>query len=257
MALLSRINGVWQNAILRFVLMDNSSSTGGVLTTLTNTSTGLKISAISDLEATGTPYSAAAATVQTIATPGTYVAPSTSMCRFGAVDATNHPGLYELQLLNSRLTPNNASFLVICVQAPGSNCSPQSFILDLSAQVDVRENAGQAITAAAGIQAVNLLQMQGQASLVNLLALELAGRTIGTVTSATFTPSPTQFECSDITLGDSTPVFANKGMLVTSSSGVLKRVGIVLTDIVGTSGRRFTTTALPAALANGDTVIIM
>jgi hypothetical protein len=255
MALLSRITGVWQNVCLRFVLMDNSSTTGGALTTLTPASTGLRISTIADNAAGGTPYTGAA--IQTIASPGTYVAPAAASCRFGSVDQTNHPGLYELQLLNSVLTPANANYLVVTVQAPGSNCSPQSFLIDLSAQVDIEAAGDQLITAAGGIMAVNAVQLGGDSQSVVKLLLELQGRTVGTVTSATFNPTLTQFECSDITDPDATPVYANRGVLVTTSTNVLKRVAVVLTDIVGTSGRRFTTTAMPVVLASGDKIIIM
>lgn len=255
MSLISRINGTFQNAVLRFILMDSSSTVGGTNNSLTNATSGLRISVIADNAAAGTSYTGSA--IQSIATPGTYVAPSAASCRFGPVDMTNHPGMYELQLLNTALTPANANYLIVTVQATGANCSPQSFIIDLSAQVDIESIGDVVISAAGGVLPVNVTQVNGNGPAAVKLYLELAGRTIGTVSAASFTPTTTQFECSDITDTDSTPVYANKGLLVTSSSGMLKRVGVVLTDITGTAGRRFTTTALPAALASGDTIIIM
>src|ERR1700721_2190401 len=81
--------------LIRFNLVN--SSTGQGLTGLTGSSSGLIISTINDVEATATAYTQASSQIQTIATLGTYAAPSASDCRFSQVDATNHPGLYEFQ----------------------------------------------------------------------------------------------------------------------------------------------------------------
>jgi hypothetical protein len=255
MALLSRDNG-WQNGILRCVLMDNTSTTGGALIGLANNSSGLLISTIADVEATPIVYSAAGATIDTVATLGTYAAPAAGHCRFQQVDATNHPGLYELQFLNSRFAVGNASYLIVTIAAAGSHCSPQSFVVDLDAQVDTTAFGGATGFFAGGIPQVNIAQILGIASNATKLANELAGRVTGTVTNATFAPTTTQAEFADITTAASFSVFINRGFLVTSGA-MINMGGVVLGDIVGTSGRRLTFSAMPQAFANGDTIQIM
>lgn len=254
MALLSRDNG-WTNGINRIFLADNSSTTGGALVGLTTTSSGLLISTICDVEATATAYSAAGSTIDTIATLGTYVAPTTGHCRFKEVDSTNHPGEYELQFSNSRFAVANASYIDVTIAAAGSHCSPQSFRIDLDAQVDVVAYAGTTGAASGGVPQVNAVQIAGQVSNVTLLALELANRAIGTVTTG-FTPTTTQFECSDITDADLVPVYINRGFVITSGAQI-RSIGVIMTDQVGTVGRRLTVAALPAALAVGDTILIL
>lgn len=256
MATLSRDNG-WLNGIVRIILMDNTSTTGGPLLGLTNASSGLIIAAMCDVEAAAAVYSAAGGTIDTIATLGTYAAPAANHCRFQQIDSTNYPGGYELQFLNSRFAVANASYIDIIIQAPGSHCSPQGFRIDLDAQVDVQSYGGiTAPTAAGGIPQVNLAQITGNATRATKLANEMDGRIIGTVTNATFAPTLTQAEFSDITDPASFSVYANRGFLITSGA-MVKGGGVVLGDIVGTSGRRLAFSALPQAFANGDTIEIM
>jgi hypothetical protein len=207
------------------------------------------------VEATPTVYSAAAATIDTIATLGTYAAPAAGHCRFQQVDSTNHPGLYEAQFINARFAVAGASQFIATIQASGSKCSPQSFIIDMDAQTDTTAFGGTTGFFFGGIPQVNVAQIAGAASGATKLALEMAGRITGTVTSATFTPTATQFECGDIT--DATAnVYINRGFLITSGI-LIKGIGTILGDIVGTSGHRFTVAALQAPLSNGDTIVIM
>ena len=106
------VNG-GQGLVLRVLLQD--SSTGqGKLNLLPSTS-GLKISAILDNESSGKNFTAAGSNIETC-TPGEYSAPSTtSKCRFGEVDQTNHPGLYEIQLANERWSDSTAKYLTLSV----------------------------------------------------------------------------------------------------------------------------------------------
>lgn len=99
--------------IIRVKLM--SSSTGGALTGLTSASSGLKIATIASSEAASTVYTSAGSTIETIATLGTYATPTATKCRFAEVDATNHPGLYEIQLNDARLSVVGAKYLVVTV----------------------------------------------------------------------------------------------------------------------------------------------
>jgi hypothetical protein len=92
-----------------------SSTTGNGLTGLTNASSGLIVAAITDVEASTTAYTSAGSTIQTIATLGTYAAPSANDCRFQQVDATNHPGVYEIQLANARYAVSGAKSLLVSI----------------------------------------------------------------------------------------------------------------------------------------------
>jgi hypothetical protein len=101
--------------ILRVKIRNSSVSTGAGLTGLTNTSTGLIISTIADVEATATPYTVAASNVQAVATLGTYAAPAAGKVSFSQVDATNHPGIYEIQIANARFAVTNAKSLLVSI----------------------------------------------------------------------------------------------------------------------------------------------
>lgn len=251
--LLARVNG-WQSGILRFILMDSSSSSGGALVGLLSSTSGLIISTIADVEATPTVYTSAASHVDTVATLGTYAAPTSGHCNFKQVDSTNHPGLYELQLANTRFSITNASYLIVTVQAPGANCSPQSFLIDLDAQVDVVEFGGEPGTFnITGVPAVDVQAVDASASAANVLALELNARVVGTV-AASPAPTTTVFECDDITDSATFPVYINKGYVITSGT-VIRGVGVVLTDQVGTGGRRFTVMAQQHVCAAGDKIL--
>ena len=112
MALISYVRGQ-ASVILRVKLLDSSVATGAGLTGLTFSSAGLIISTIADNEATPTVYTQAAGNIETIATLGTYAAPTASKCRFKEVDATNHPGVYEIQLADARMSVASAKSLVV------------------------------------------------------------------------------------------------------------------------------------------------
>lgn len=104
--------------LLRIQLYDSTkTATNGGLTGLSGSSTGLIISTICDDEPTTTVYSQAGGTIQTIATLGTYAAPSANNCRFAQVDSVNAPGLYELQLLNARFAVSGAKYITVTMPA--------------------------------------------------------------------------------------------------------------------------------------------
>ena len=88
------------SVMLRVFIQQNNVTTGVGLTGLTSSSTNLNIAMLRELSSTSEVYSGA--DLQTIATIGTYAAPTASTnIRFKAVDATNMPGVYELQFHNS------------------------------------------------------------------------------------------------------------------------------------------------------------
>jgi hypothetical protein len=77
----------------------------------------------------------------------------------------------------------------------------------------------------------------------------------GTVTSAGFTPTPTQFEVSDITSA-ATDFYKNRTAIITSGSLQYQARNITGYSLQGGRGR-FTVDALTAALSHGDTLIIV
>lgn len=99
--------------ILRGVV--RSTATGVRLTGLAHDSAGLVVSTIADNEAAGIGYTQAAGDIETIATIGTYQAPSSGKCRFKAVDAALHPGLYEFHFADARFAVTGAKKLFLAV----------------------------------------------------------------------------------------------------------------------------------------------
>lgn len=99
--------------LIRFTL--KHATTGVGLTGLSSASSGLIISTIADNEATATTYTVAGSTIETIATLGTFAAPTATKCRFKEVDATNHKGLYEFQFADARFSVANAKRLIVSV----------------------------------------------------------------------------------------------------------------------------------------------
>lgn len=97
--------------IHRVFIQDTASATGGGKTGLTYLSTGLIISTIADKESAPVVYTVTASNVETIASLGTYSAPTSGKCRFKEVDATNLPGIYELQFEDSRYAVSGATKL--------------------------------------------------------------------------------------------------------------------------------------------------
>jgi hypothetical protein len=106
--------------IIRVFLQDSTSTTGAGKTGLTNTSSGLIISTIADVEATATTYTSAASNTETITTLGTFAAPSSGKAGFKEVDATNFPGIYEIHIADARFAVSNATQLLVSIQATGA-----------------------------------------------------------------------------------------------------------------------------------------
>lgn len=111
-------NGV-TSVILRFFLPDSASIVGAGKTGLGIASAGLIISTLASTEAAPTVYTAAGSTIETISTLGTFAAPTATKCRFKELDATNHPGVYEVQIADARFAVANARNLLITVLATG------------------------------------------------------------------------------------------------------------------------------------------
>lgn len=117
--------------VLRVKILDSSVSTGAGKTGLTNTSTGLNISAIADNEAATTTYTAAGSTIDAITTLGTYAAPASGHCAFKELDATNHKGVYEIQLANARYAVANSKSLLISISG-ATNAADTDVVIPLT-----------------------------------------------------------------------------------------------------------------------------
>ena len=104
--------------VLRVKILDSSVTTGAGKTGLAYNTAGLTIAAIADNEATTTAYTSAGSTIEDITTLGTYEAPTATKCRFKELDATNHPGVYEIHLANARYAVANAKSLLISIGGP-------------------------------------------------------------------------------------------------------------------------------------------
>lgn len=116
--------------ILRVKLLDSTQTNPTGLTGLTYSSSGLTISAIADSEATTVTYAQGSSNIEDITTLGTYATPTTNKCRFKAVDGTNHPGVYEIQLANTRLSVSSARSLLVSIKG-ATNQVQADFVVQL------------------------------------------------------------------------------------------------------------------------------
>lgn len=117
--------------VLRVKILNSSVSTGAGLTGLTSASAGLIISTIADLEATAVAYTQAGSTIESITTLGTYAAPTATKCRFKEVDATNHKGVYEIQIADARFAVTNAKSVIISISG-AANCAETDVCIPLT-----------------------------------------------------------------------------------------------------------------------------
>lgn len=116
--------------VLRVKILDSSVATGAGKTGLTFSTSGLVISTIADNEATPVTYTAAGSTIETITTLGTYAAPTATKCRFKEVDATNHKGVYEIQIADARFAVASAKSLLISISG-AANAAETDVVVSL------------------------------------------------------------------------------------------------------------------------------
>ena len=94
--------------LIRVLLTDSS---GNPVTGLASGDANMRIGIARDNGGTVAVYSGS--NILSIATIGTYVDPgSSAQCRFGAVDGTNLPGLYEIQFNQSFVAAGRSSYVV-------------------------------------------------------------------------------------------------------------------------------------------------
>ena len=230
--------------VLRIKILNSSVATGAGLTGLSSTSSGLIISTIADNEATATSYTVAASNVETITTLGTYAAPSSGKCRFREVDATNHKGVYEIQLADARFNVSSAKSVLVSVLG-ATNAAETDVVIplrDLDPFDAVRAgltalpnvasgSAGAIITSGTGTAQLNVSGGTAAADMV-----EIAGQTVTAAAAVTF-PSTV----SSLT-----------------AAGVRSELAVELGRIDTTIGSRLASasyTAAPSAAAIADAVL--
>lgn len=118
------------SVILRVKILDSSVSTGAGKTGLTNATAGLKISTIADNESSPTSYTSGGSTIDTISTLGTFATPTASHCRFGEVSSSSHPGVYEIQIDNTRYAVSSAKSLLVSITG-ASNAADCDVVIPL------------------------------------------------------------------------------------------------------------------------------
>lgn len=118
------------SVVLRVKLLSSAVTTGAGLTGLAYDSAGLIISTIADNEATATAYVQDFGTIETIATLGTYAAPTATKCRFKEVDSTNHPGVYEIQIADARFAVASAKSLIVSISG-AADCAETDVLIPL------------------------------------------------------------------------------------------------------------------------------
>lgn len=118
------------SVILRVKILDSSVATGAGKTGIAYNTSGLIISTICDNESAPTVYTSAATHIQDIATLGTFAAPSASCCRFKEVDSTNHKGIYEIQLDDTRYAKSGAKSMIVSISGP-TGCAETDVVIPL------------------------------------------------------------------------------------------------------------------------------
>jgi hypothetical protein len=95
------------------------------VTGITNATSGFEVLLIADNESAATEF-AGAADLETIATIGTYSAPTANTdIRFGECDATDLQGFYQIQFHNDHMAKSGATFLTVRLHDGGSTIADQ------------------------------------------------------------------------------------------------------------------------------------
>lgn len=126
----SRKRGSTSN-IFHVKVADSTSASAAGLTGLTSASAGLKIATQTDNEASATTYTQAGSTIEGITTLGTFAAPTATKIRFKEVDATNQPGVYELQVADARCAVAGSKVLRIFLSG-ATNMAQEAIVVELT-----------------------------------------------------------------------------------------------------------------------------
>lgn len=245
--------------IIRVKLRSSAVTTGAGLTGLTCESAGLIISTIADNEATATAYTQAGGTIETIATLGTYAAPTATKCRFKEVDSTNHPGLYEIQLADARLSVASAKELVVSISG-AANLAQEDLRIQLTRfdlqtatpAVDASASAVASVTGAVGSVASYGTLVADVATAVwaaGTRTLTSFGTLIADIWAGVTTAFLAKFSTQDT--GETTPVAGSVAKLAQGSASMTEA------DIWAYATRTLTQSAAQiAAVVAGSTLTV-
>jgi len=94
----------------------NATTPGNGLTGLTHNTSNLSIGTITENEASGVIETVSGTDdIEAISAIGTYATPTSGKVRFGEVDSTGFPGLYQIQLENARFGVTDSRSLHVCI----------------------------------------------------------------------------------------------------------------------------------------------
>ncbi len=197
MSLISYQNG--QTGVILVVKLrqdTTGANPGNGKTALTFSSTGLIISTRADTESSPTVYTSAGSTIETITTLGTFATPTATKCRFKLLDNTNHPGVYEIQLDNTRYAVSSAKSLLVSISGVSglSDCDVVVPLLAVNPYDVVRGGMTAFPAVVSGNAGAVLVDGTGTAAVANssgkvLLQATQSGVTIPTVTTLTNAPT--------------------------------------------------------------------
>ena len=229
--------------VLRVKILNSSVATGAGLTGLTSASSGLIISTIADNEATATAYTVAASNVETITTLGTYAAPSSGKCRFKEVDATNHKGVYEIQIADARFAVSSAKSLLVSVSG-ATNAAETDVVIPLRdldpfdavrAGLTALPNAAAEASGGLITRGTGTGQLTVSSGVVTANTTQLAGQTVTAAAGVTFPTSVSSLTAAGVR---------------TELTTELGRIDVVVSSRLATSGY----TTPPTAAANASAV---
>lgn len=190
---------------------DNTGAKPGQgLTGLTGASTGLRIAAAADNESVTTAYTSGTSTIDTIATLGTFAAPTATHCRFKEYDATSHPGVYEVQFENSRFAVGSCKSL-LCSITGVSGLADCDFVIPLRAVNPYSSTLG--LSLAKGVNLTGLNDIAATA-IVNGGAINTNSGAVSSVTTVATTTNLTNAPGS----GDFTSTMKNSLNAATPAS---------------------------------------
>jgi hypothetical protein len=144
------------SVILRIKLLNSSVTTGAGLTGLTFASAGLIIGTIKIGEATSTAYTVTGSTIEDITTLGTYETPTATKCRFKEVDATNHPGIYEIHLADARFAATGSLIISVSGATNLAQCDVEVQTSNLNSNLTQILGTAVSTPATAGILDANV-----------------------------------------------------------------------------------------------------
>lgn len=179
-------------------------------------------------------------------------------CTNEATEIATASGVYYLDLTSTEM---NADCVAVVVKTSSTGAVLPVFTLYPQEAGDIKVNTtywnGSAVTApnTTGVPVVDVTHLNGSSS--NLLNLNASSSisTRGTVTSAGFSPTATQFEASDITTATSDH-WTGRVVIFTSGTLLGQAARITAYSKPGSYGR-FTVTTLTGAPSSSDTFVVV